>query len=163
MPSALVGQPPFPIRRRGLGTSWLEGLAKRHIASHRAQPPSPSSMTHSEPLDVSVLLKPAKEFILPGNAKWPLVSLHLLFQCPAERECITYECEYRDYDDSVICVHRVHNRSSFTNKTMLCLSCLSRQIFIGPGTGVSPFMGFMQHRLAKRNRQRRVQTEVCTG
>jgi hypothetical protein len=36
-------------------------------------------MTHSEPLDVSVLLKPAKEFILPGNAKWPLVSPQSLF------------------------------------------------------------------------------------
>lgn len=51
----------FSVRRRGVCTGWLEDLSMAFLEQQQ------------QPARLGVLLKPAKEFVMPGNAKWPLV------------------------------------------------------------------------------------------
>lgn len=57
------------VVRRGLCTSWLEGMLEPllELSSGGAVPPEGRN------IHVPVFMKPAKEFLLPASAKWPCV------------------------------------------------------------------------------------------
>ncbi len=68
------------VKRKGLCTTWLEEMLREATAAGGASGNniqdlhlSPSSSSSSALPSVSLFLKPAKEFVLPGSAKWPLV------------------------------------------------------------------------------------------
>ncbi|CAM9694343.1 unnamed protein product, partial [Phaeothamnion confervicola] len=112
-PARADGAAAPPVRRRGLCTSWLEGLVRPLL--QRANDGSRGGGNQGggvpageEGMEVPIFVKPTKEFQLPASPKWPI-------------------------------------------------------ILIGPGTGVAPFIGFLQHREWQRRREAERKDEVCTG
>jgi len=62
------------VRRKGLCTTWLEEMLREAGATGETSGDKIQDLRLSSALpSVSIFLKPAKEFVLPGSAKWPLV------------------------------------------------------------------------------------------
>ncbi|CAN0266194.1 unnamed protein product, partial [Discosporangium mesarthrocarpum] len=89
-----------PIRF-GLCTNWLERILGPMLDGTEG-------VGDKATVTVPVFMKPTKEFLLPGSAKWPCV-------------------------------------------------------LIGPGTGVSPFIGFLHHREQQMVQKKEAKDSVCSG